>query len=67
MKVSDLLEIHEDQFLVVANNPRNFHLGIIDWFDVAINYCLKVLSKLFLRFHQLTNDSSKILKEVRLN
>lgn len=58
MKICDLLEIQEDQFLVISNNPRHLHLRIIDGFDVAIDNSLKVLSKLLFRFNKFANYSS---------
>jgi hypothetical protein len=60
VKVCDLLEVHENQFLVVANDSRHqkLLLGSIDGFDVAFDYGLQVLTELLFRLDQLADDSS---------
>jgi hypothetical protein len=69
VKVCDLLEVHENQFFVVANDPwhQKFLLGRVDGFDVAIDHSLQILAELLFRFNQLTDDSSaKSKKLVRI-
>lgn len=59
MKICNLLEIHEDQILVITNNPRYLQLRIIDRFDVTIDNSLKVLPKFLFRFNELANYRSE--------
>jgi hypothetical protein len=54
-----LLKVHEDRLLVIANDPRDLLLGIIDELYVLLDDRLQILPELFLRLNQFANDGSR--------
>lgn len=59
MEISNLLKIHKNLVLVVADNSWNFLFGIVNKFYIFIHNSLQILPELFFRFNQFTDNGSE--------